>query len=90
MHLYSKYTHISANDMAANYKKLRFPYNVEESLTILVERLDECTDLSEAAVNPVTKTQLFWIVYGLVAETGKYPEYCWLWRAIHKKYCVEF
>ena len=45
--------------MAANYKKLRFPYNVEESLTILVERLDECTDLSEAAVNPVTKTQLF-------------------------------
>ena len=59
MHLYSKYTHISANDMAANYKKLRFPYNVEESLTILVERLDECTDLSEAAVNPVTKTQLF-------------------------------
>ena len=37
-------------------------------------------DFSTAAREPVSETQLVRITYGLVAETGHYPEDCRAWR----------
>ena len=36
------------------------------------------------------KTQLFRIAYGLVAETGKYPEECRAWRNQDEKSWITF
>ena len=66
--------------MAENDERLRASYNNEEPLEILIERLNECADFATASGKPVLETQLFRIAYGLVAETGKYPEDFRAWR----------
>ena len=44
-------------------------------------RLNECFDYATAASEPIIEGQFICIDYGLVAETGKFQEYCWTWRA---------
>ena len=78
-HIYMNYSCISATDMAVNNKRLWFPYNSEEPVEILVERLNECADFTTAVRDPVTETHLTLIVYGLMAETNVYQEGFWFW-----------
>ena len=68
-HLYNNYTRISATDIAANGGRLCVPYNAEEPLESLIERINECTDFATASSEPVSETQLVRISYRLVAET---------------------
>ena len=79
-HLYNHYTHISPSDMVENDERLRASYNTKEPPEILITRLNECTDFTTAAGEPVSETQLVRITYKLVADTGTYPEYCKAWR----------
>ena len=60
--------------------KTQAAYNSEELLESLIERLDKCVDFATEAGDPVSETQLVRIAYGLVAETGQYPEDCRAWR----------
>ena len=78
-HLYKNYARISPSDMAANDERLRASYNAEEPLESLIESLNECADFATAAREPVLETQLVHIAYGLVDETGQYPEDFWAW-----------
>ena len=48
-HLYTHYSRISATDMAASDGFIQFPYNAEEPLEGLIERLNDCTDFAAAA-----------------------------------------
>ena len=73
-HLYKHYTRISSTDMAANDKRLRAPYNAEDPLNSLIERLNECADFVTAGTKPVSETHMVRIAYVLVAEIYQYPE----------------
>ena len=74
----------------ANDNRLRTPYNKEDPLESLIERLNNCADLSTAASELVSETQLVCIAYGMVSDTGKYPEYFWAWRNQYKKAWTSF
>ena len=78
--LYLHYACISATDMSKSDEWLRSPYNAEDPLGGIIERLNKCTDFAAAASEPVSETQLVCIAYGIVADTGKYPEDCREWR----------
>ena len=73
-HLHDLYTCIASMEMAENDEIIHAPYNAEEPLESLIERLNESPDSATAASEPVSQTQLVRIAYGLVAETGQYPE----------------
>ena len=47
-------------------------------------------DFATADGDPVSETQLVRIAYGLVAETGQYPEDCRAWRNQDDKSCTIF
>ena len=55
--------------MPENDERVWAPYNMEEPLESLIERLNECTDFATSASDPVSETQLAHITYGLVMET---------------------
>ena len=76
--------------MAANDERLQASCNTEEPLEILIKRINECTDFATEAREPVSKTQLVRIAYGLVAETGQYPEDCRTWRNQDENSCTTF
>ena len=59
--------------MAENYKRLHAPYNAEEPLESLIERLNKCADFATAASELVSDTQLVRISYGIVSGTGNHP-----------------
>ena len=63
-------------DTVANDERLQASYNSEDPLEILIKRLNECVEFATAASKPVSETQLVRISYGLVTETGQYPEDC--------------
>ena len=65
-HLYDKYAHISATNMAENHERLRASYNVEESLESLIKMLNKCADFTTASRTPVLETQLVCIAYVLI------------------------
>ena len=50
-------------DISANDKRLRSPYNAEESIEGLIERLNNCDDFSAAVRELFTETQLVCIIY---------------------------
>ena len=79
-HIYDHYARISPSGMAANNERLGASYNAEEPLESLTKRLDECADFAMAAREPVSETRIARIAYGLVTETGQYPEECGVWR----------
>ena len=47
-------------------------------------------DFATADGDPVSETQLVRIAYGLVAETGQYPEDCRAWNNQDEKSCTTF
>ena len=57
-HLYSNCTRISITDMVANDYKLRYPYNKEETLKSIIERINKCAYFTVGAVKSVTETHL--------------------------------
>ena len=63
---------------------------MEEPSKVLIERLNECTDFSAAANEPISETQLVRISYGLVAETVKHPRGSRVWRIQNNKYWTAF
>ena len=79
-HIYDHYARISPSGMAANDERLGASYNAEEPLESLTKRLDECADFAMAAGEPVSETRIARIAYGLVTETGQYPEDCRSWK----------
>ena len=83
--LYEKYARISSTDVAANNKIIRSPYNVEEPLKSLIKRLNECEDFATSVSELVSDNHIVRITYGLVSETGQYPEDCQAWRNQTKK-----
>ena len=79
-HIYKRYIRIPSTDMAANDKRLQASYNAEEPLKSLTKRINKYADFSTAASKSVSDTQLLLITYGLVSNTGQYPEDCRAWR----------
>ena len=88
--IYTQYTCIYATEMSANDKRLQYPYNAEKSIEGIIERLNECSDLAAAASDQVSTTKLVHITYGLIEETGQYPEDFQEWRMHENAYCTSF
>ena len=89
-HLYSHYARISDTVILANDEQLRYPYNAEEPLEGIIDRINKCADFAMASSEPVSETKLIHIACGLVAETGQYPENCWEWRMQENKSWTAF
>ena len=77
--LYTHYAQISATDMSANDERPKYPYNAEEPLEGIIERLNECADLAAAETETVSKTQLVRIACGLIEDTGQHLKDCREW-----------
>ena len=84
-HIYTHYALISFTYMAAKDERLSSPYNAEETLEGLINRLNEYADITVAASKPVSETQLVRITYRLIADMVQYPEYCRTWRTQDNK-----
>ena len=74
--LYTHYSRISATYMAAYKYRLLPPYNEEEPLERLIERINDCTEFAAASSEPVLETQLVRIANIIVSETGKHTKDC--------------
>ena len=70
----ANYACISDMYTSANNERLGSPYKGEEPHEGLITGLNECTDFSPTAREPVSDTQLVVIAYRLVAETRKQPK----------------
>ena len=55
-HLYTHYSRISATDMAARDGFIQFPYNAEEPLEGLIERLNEWANFEADAIDMVSES----------------------------------
>ena len=86
IHSYLHYDRIFTTIISVNDEQLRSPYNAENPLKGIIKRLNEYDDFSLAEIDPVTDTEFFRIMHGLVTETGKYPENCRAWIMHDKKY----
>ena len=58
--------------MAVKQNCFYSPYNLKEPLETIIERLDECADFAVAMSEPVTDTQLVYVVYRIFPENGIY------------------
>ena len=79
-HIYAHYANISANDISENSKRLLSPYNAEDTLECLIQRLKKFSDFADSASELVTETKIVRIAYGLVTYMGQHPGDCWVWR----------
>ena len=68
-------------DLAGKDRKLRETYNPDKPLKCLYMRLNKCFDYATAASEPITERHVICVAYGLIAETGKFQEYCRTWHA---------
>ena len=76
--------------MAENDKNIKLPYNAEKPLNILIEILNKYAYLAVSEGETVMETELVCIAYCLVAETGHYLAYFWVWRAVKEKSWTAF
>ena len=81
-YLYENYNQILDTDIADNDVRLQESFNLDEALQSLYTILNECTDYSITAGDPIIKCQLVQIVYGLITETVQFQEDCHSW--MHK------
>ena len=79
-HLYATYANISASALQDNDKRLRDPYNSNQTFETLINQVENTVDYASAGDTPYTPAQVVGIACQLVFQTGLFNNNCKLWR----------
>ena len=59
-------------------------YIVEETLKNLIKWINKCAYFDAAAGKLITEVHIFWIVYGIISDTGQYMRNFCVWIVLQK------
>ena len=79
-HLYDNYADISADDLEANDKKLREPWDPNTPFVTLIKQIQDAIELTDHAGVPYTPEQTVSAAYSLIERTGILEADCKKWR----------
>jgi hypothetical protein len=79
-HLYTSYGRLSPADLQGNDTHLRNPYDPNQPIEALFDKIEDAVSLAAATQAPYSAEQIVAIAYKLVFTTGMFPEACREWR----------
>ena len=79
-HIYAAYAKISASALQDNDKRLRSPYNSNQSFETLINQVENAVDYASAGDTPYTPAQVVRIAFQLVFQTRIFNDNWKLWR----------
>lgn len=82
-HLIDEYGSITADDITANTEQLNAPWNTEQPIRKLWERIKECQRLGRAGNEPITDRMAMFTALKVLDETGLFSTYTTNWRMMN-------
>ena len=73
-HLYATYANISFAYLQENDAVFRTPYNINQPIEILFDRVENCRDYAAAGNTPYNLKQVISIAFQLVYKTGLFVD----------------
>ena len=82
-HLITEYGTITLDDLAANIEKLNEPWNSEQPIRTLWDRIKECQRIGTEGEEPITDRMAMYTVLKLLDGTGLYNSYTTNWKTAY-------
>ena len=79
-HLYDSYARITPTDLDENDKRLKEPYDPNETIETLIDQVEDALEYAAVGKDPYTPRQIVNIAYTLLFNTGVYHDDCKTWR----------
>lgn len=79
-HIIDEYGKISSDDITANTKTLNAPWNIEQPIRKLWERIKECQRLGAAGNEPISDRMAMFAALTVLDNTGVFSTYTTNWR----------
>ena len=83
VYITAEYGTITLDDLAVNMEKLNEPWNSEQPIRLLWDRIKECQRIGTAGGEPITDRMAMYTVLKLLDATGVYHVYTTSWRQTH-------
>ena len=81
-HLYKTYANISSADLQENDAVFCTPYNINQKIENIFDRLESCGDYAAAGNTPYSLEQVLEITFQLVYQTVLFVDYCKAWKRL--------
>ena len=81
-HLYITYANISSADLQENDAVFCTPYNINQPIETLFDRIEICGDYVAAGNTPYSLEQVLGIAFQLVYQTGLFVDDCKAWKSL--------
>ena len=81
-HLYITYTNISSADLQENDAVFHTPYDINQPIESLFDRVKNCGDYAVAVNNPYSLEQVIGIAFQIVYQTGLFVDECKAWKRL--------
>ena len=81
-HLYTTYSKISSADLQENDAVFRTPYDINQPIETLFDRVENCGDYAAAGNTPDSLEQVFGITFQLVYQTGLFVDNFRAWKCL--------
>ncbi len=82
-HIITEYGIITLDELAANIDELNAPWNNEQPIRMLWDRIKECQRIGTAGGEPVSDKMAMYVALKLLDGTGLYSTYTTGWRQAH-------
>jgi hypothetical protein len=82
-HLINEYGTVTLEDLYANTEKLNEPWNSEQPIRLLWDRIKECQRISTAGGETITDKMAMFTALKLLDATGLYSSYTTNWRSTY-------
>jgi hypothetical protein len=91
-HLLTYYAMIAPTELAQNYNRLDTPYDTNQPIETLFQKIQEARACAVAGGQPYGAAMIVNVVYTLVFNTGLFPDACRAWqsRAISGRTWAQF
>ena len=91
-HLYTTYANISSMDLQENDAIFRTPYDINQPIETLFDRVEDCGDYAAAGNTPYSLEQFLGIDFQLVYQTSLFVDDCKSWKRLptQQKTCTAF
>jgi hypothetical protein len=91
-HLLTLYAMIAPTELTQNYESLNTPYDPNQPIEMLFQKIQDARDFAVADVHPYGAAMIVNVAYTLVLNTGLFPDACRTWqsRAISAKTWAQF
>ena len=82
-HLYATYVNISSTDLQENDNVFRTPYNINQPIETLIDRVKNCGDYATPGNTPYSLEQVISIAFQFIYHTGLFVDDCKAWKRLH-------